>query len=155
MREIRIINLTKFQSIFYSFLFFSFLFLEPQLHQYFPHSGSEQIISPLNLESTACIVGHVRLLECKLFSLKPLEDCDDGDIDVLPLTGEPNRKQKHDKDPRRHRLMCKPRIKQKDVHSLTLSTEVGTKTESEQEQSMDCEKKNEITNHRTKPCFIL
>ena len=57
---------------------------------------------------TACTVGYVKLQECKLFSLKLLEDYGDGHTDVLSLTIVLERKQTHDKDPKRHLLIFKP-----------------------------------------------
>ena len=56
----------------------------------------------LNLESTACAVCYVKLPKYNLFSSKPLEDYDDGHIDVLPLTSMPERKQRYDKGTSRH-----------------------------------------------------
>ena len=72
-----------------------FLFLHFPIFYFF-------LFFALNLESTACIVGYVKLPKYNLFSLKPLEDYDDGHIDVLPLTSMPKRKQRYDKGTSRH-----------------------------------------------------
>ena len=80
-------------------------------------------------------MGCVKLPGCRLYSLKPLKDCDDGHVDVVLLTSVPKRKQKHDKDPMRHLLMFKPRTNQKDVHNPALSKEVGTKNKTKSEKN--------------------
>ena len=81
----------------------------------------------------------MKLRGCKLFSLKPLEGCDDGHIDVSLVTSVPKRKQIYDKVPRRHLLLFKPRTNQKYVHGPALLREVGIKNNSV--------KKNKKTEH--------
>ena len=54
-------------------------------------------------------------------------------------------------------LMFKPRTNQKDVHNLALLREVSTKKTENQQKKIEHgqRKENEMTNHRTKPCFML